>query len=196
MVTILAVWLGFSCLAQEVIEAIDDEATQEDAALRDYVGDMYVFQEAGIEIPILDNWTYRTSEGTLRVEDPDKKITLLFLTSELQMLDRETEVLAEEISQVISHPEVASVENGVEVNGLLHYTAKGYGLFGDEIVDWNLTFVAGARKSVMAIRLGEVTTQSDALEKLFSHIYLQRIEELLQEEDDETEDSPIDMESP
>ena len=116
--------------------------------------DMIAHQEGGVEFCIPQDWEHEIKEDLLIVRDPESRIELFFLTSGIQVPEQVSDTLLEEISRVISHPEVASVSPQGEYNELIHYDVQGFGLYQGEIVDWEARFVAGARKSLMIIALG------------------------------------------
>jgi hypothetical protein len=155
---------------------------------------VYLHEEAGLEIPIPERWTYHTEDELLVVNDPTDELALLFLTSELQVLERFTDVLIGELARIIEHPEVTNQTASKEVNGLLHFHAAGVGVYKEDIVDWDLTFVAGARKSLMAIALGDIEPHRTSIDEIYSNIQTKEIEIIMKEEDaeegEEGEDSP------
>ena len=137
---------------------------------------MIVHEECGVEFWIPPDWGHQIDEDLLIIQSPEEELKLFFLTSGIQVLGQATDALLEEISRVVTQPEVASVSRQQEHNGLLYYTAQGFGLYLGDIVDWELRFVAGARKSLMIIALGELETNRHTVEQIFDTIQLIKLE--------------------
>lgn len=138
--------------------------------------EIIVHEECGVEFWIPPEWEHHVDGDLLIVQDSEEKLRLFFLTSGIQVLGQVTDSLLEEISRVITQPEVATVSRQQEHNELLYYTAQGFGLYQGDIVDWELRFVAGARKSLMIIALGELEMNRSTVEKIFATIKLIKLE--------------------
>ena len=137
---------------------------------------MIVHEDCGVEFWIPDDWEHTIEGDLLIVEDPEAKLKLFFLTSGIQMFGQFSDALREEISRVIAQPEVASVSEQGENNELIYYDAHGFGLYQREVVDWELRFVAGARKSLMIIALGDLDSHRQTVERIFQTIRLTKLD--------------------
>jgi hypothetical protein len=137
---------------------------------------MIAHQEGGVEFCIPQEWQHETNDGLLIVRDPESRLELFFLTSGIQVPGQVSDALLAEIARVIAHPEVASVSPQGEHNELIHYDVQGFGLYQSEIVDWELRFVAGARKSLMIIALGDVEDNRHTIDQIYQTIQLSKLD--------------------
>jgi hypothetical protein len=137
--------------------------------------DMIAHDECGVEFLIPKTWEHEIDEDLLIVQSPEGKLKLFFLTSGIQVLGQVSDALLEEISRVITQPEVASVSRQGEHNDLIYYDAQGFGLYEREIVDWELRFVAGARKSMMIIALGDLEANRHEIDQIYDTIQLTKL---------------------
>lgn len=131
------------------------------------LAEYYVHEEVGVQFWIPDTWELEVEENLTVVKTADRSLTLIFVTSELQVVDHVTPRLYDEISEVIFKPEVRRESPTEEVMGLLHFRAEGTGLYEGEIVDWELDFIAGGRKSMLAIALGDIEDQRGMLNTVY-----------------------------
>ena len=131
------------------------------------LADYYVHDEIGVQFWIPDSWELEVGEESTVARAPDAPLTFFLLTSELQVVDHVTPRLFDEISEVVFKPEVQREAGTEEINGLLHLRAEGTGLYEGEIVDWELAFIAGGRKSMLAIALGDIIDQREMINTVF-----------------------------
>ncbi|HUV14056.1 MAG TPA: hypothetical protein VMY18_10450 [Acidobacteriota bacterium] len=131
------------------------------------LAEYYVHDEIGVQFWIPDSWNFEVDEESTVAKAPDSSLTLILLTSELQVVDHVTPRLFDEISEVVFKPEVRKEAGTEEINGLLHLRAEGTGLYEGEIVDWELAFIAGGRKSMLAIALGDILDQREMINTVF-----------------------------
>ncbi len=131
------------------------------------LAEYYVHEEIGVQFWIPDSWTLEVDEELTVAKAPDASLTLILLTSELQVVDHVTPRLFDEISEVVFKPEVQKETGTEEINGLLHFRAEGTGLYEGEIVDWELAFIAGGRKSMLAIALGDILDQREMINRVY-----------------------------
>ena len=131
------------------------------------LAEYYVHEEIGVQFWIPDSWKLEADEESTVAKAPDESLTLILLTSELQVVDHVTPRLFDEISEVVFKPEVQKETGTEEINGLLHFRAEGTGLYEGEIVDWELAFIAGGRKSMLAIALGDILDQREMIDTVY-----------------------------
>lgn len=137
---------------------------------------MIAHEECGVEFWIPEDWETEIEEDVLIVRDPQSTLELFFLTSGLQVLEQVSDALLEEISRVITQPEVSRLGRQGEHNELICYDADGFGLYREEIVDWELRFVAGARKGLMIVALGNLEANRATVNHIYDTIQLTKIE--------------------
>ena len=140
----------------------------------------YVHEEIGVQFWIPDSWELEVTEEITVARAQDAPLTLILLTSELQVVDHVTPRLFDEISKVVFKPEVQKESGTEEINGLLHFRAEGSALYEGEIVDWELAFIAGGRKSMLAIALGDILDQRGMIDTVFRSFTL--VESEIEEE--------------
>jgi hypothetical protein len=138
--------------------------------------EMIAHEECGVEFWIPEDWQHRVEDDLLIVEAPEAVLKLFFLTSGIQVFGQFSDALRAEISRVIVQPEVASVSVQGEHNELIYYDAQGFGLYEKEVVDWEMRFLAGARKSLMIIALGDLETHRHKVDQIYQTIQLTKLE--------------------
>ena len=134
--------------------------------------DQIIHEGCGVEFWIPEEWHHEIADDILIIEDSESQLKLFFLTSGLQVLDQISDTLLEELSRVVTQPEVTSTSRLGEHNELLYYSAQGFGLYEREIIDWELRFVAGPRKSLMIIALGNLDSHRQTVEEIYQTIHL------------------------
>ena len=138
--------------------------------------DLIVHEECGVEFWVPETWEHRLQDDLLILHSPDEKVQLFFLTSGLQVPDQNSDAFRADIARVVTHAEVVSAGRQKEINELLCYAAHGFGVFEEEIVDWELRFIAGARKSLMIIALGDLDLYREEIEQIYKTIQLTKSE--------------------
>jgi len=138
--------------------------------------DLIAHEESGIEFWVPEDWQHEIKDDLLIVLNPEETVRLFFLTSGIQVLGQVTDALREEVSRVINQPEVTSISQQGENNQLLYYDAQGFGLYESEIVDWELRFIAGARKSLMIIALGDLESERQTIEEMYQTVELIKLD--------------------
>lgn len=142
----------------------------------------FVHEEIGVQFWIPDSWVLESSEEFTVAKAPDRSLVLVLLTSELQVVDHVTTRLYDEISKVVFKPEVQKESGTEEINGLLYFRAEGTGLYEGEIVDWDLAFIAGGRKSMLAIGMGDIFDQRALIDTIFRSFTIVEPEAEVEEE--------------
>jgi hypothetical protein len=125
--------------------------------------DAFIHDETGLELWIPEGWEFQSAGDLLTLGAPRNEVLILCFVSDLQIVNRVTDSLHEEISSVIVQPEVVEEGDTEEVNGLFQFQARGTGLYERDIVDWEMTYIAGARKSLITIAIGDTTNHRTAI---------------------------------
>lgn len=145
-------------------------------------------EEGGIRVDIPEGWIVEIDEDLLIVSDPSEEVSIFMFVSELQIVEHFTNALIDEVAKVITKPEVVSEAVQTESNGLFRFHAEGFGLHDGDIVDWDLTFIAGARKSMILIALGSVEDHREQIDSIYASI--QPVEPIEVEEEAAEEEVP------
>lgn len=130
------------------------------------------YREAGLEMDIPEGLILEIDNGFLSVVDAERTINLRLTLSTLQVVEQFYGPLQEEISNYIDQPEVREEHPKIEVNDTLQYYAEGTGLVEDEIVDWHIAFIAGGRRSLLIIGLGNISPHMDKINSFYQSFRL------------------------
>lgn len=158
------------------------------------LADTLSHEEGGIRVDIPDGWLVEIDEHLLIVSDPAEEVSIFIFVSELQIVEHFTNALIDEVAKVITKPEVVSEAVQTESNGLFRFHAEGFGLHESDIVDWDLTFIAGARKSMILIALGSVEDHREQVDGIYASI--QPVEPIEVEEEEAAGEDIPDIEAP
>ena len=125
------------------------------------------YREAGLEMDIPEGLILEIHNGFLTVVNSERTMTLMVTLSSLQVVEHFYGPLEEELSNFIDQPEVREEQPKIKVNDTLQYYAEGVGLREDEIVDWHIAFIAGGRRSLLFIGLGDVASCMDKINAFY-----------------------------
>jgi hypothetical protein len=136
------------------------------------LGSTVTYREAGLEMEIPEGLILEIHKNFLSVVDTERTMTLMIRLSPLQVVEQFFGPLEEELSEHIDQPEVREEHTNIEINDIHHYYAEGLGLHEEEIVDWHLAFIAGGRRSLLIIGLGDVPSCMDKINEFYRSIRL------------------------
>lgn len=125
------------------------------------------YREAGLEMEVPEGLILEIHNGFLTVVDTDRTMTLRITLSSLQVVEQFFGPLEEELSNFIDQPEVSEEHPKIRVNDTHQYYAEGVGLHEDEIVDWHLAFIAGGRRSLLIVGLGDVASHMEKINDFY-----------------------------
>ncbi len=131
------------------------------------MGSTVAYREAGLEMDIPEGLILEIHNGFLTVVNSERTMTLMVTLSSLQVVEQFFGPLEEELSNFIDQPEVREEHPKIKVNDTLQYYAEGVGLREDEIVDWHIAFIAGGRRSLLLIGLGDVASCMDKINEFY-----------------------------
>jgi len=150
------------------------------------LGSTVSYREAGIEMEVPEGLILEIDNCFLTVVDTDRTMTLRIILSSLQVIEQFYGPLQEELSNYVDQPEVSEEHPEIRVNDTLQYYAEGVGLHEDEIVDWHLAFIAGGRRSLLIVGLGDISPHMDKIKEFYHSFRL--LELPIPPEPEETED--------
>ena len=136
------------------------------------LGSTVTYREAGLEMEIPEGLILEIHKDFLSVVNTERTMTLMITLSPLQVVEQFFGPLEEELSKHIDQPEVREEHTNIEINDIHHYYAEGLGLHEEEIVDWHLAFIAGGRRSLLIIGLGDVPSCMDKINEFYRSIRL------------------------
>lgn len=156
------------------------------------------YREAGLEMDIPEGLILEIQNGFLSIVDDERTMNLRIVLSTLQVVEQFYGPLEEELSNYVDQPEVIEEHPKIEVNDTLQYYAEGVGLHEEEIVDWHIAFIAGGRRSLMIVGLGDFTPHMDKINKFYQSMRLLELpippEPEEEEEEGEGEDGTSQLE--
>lgn len=153
------------------------------------MGSTVVYREAGLEMEIPQGLILEIHNGFLTVVDTERTMTLMITLSPLQVVEQFFGPLEEELSNFVDQPEVREEHPKIEINDTLHYYAEGLGLHEEEIVDWHIAFIAGGRRSLLIIGLGDVASCMDNINEFYRSFRLLELPIPPEPEEDEEDNS-------
>ena len=152
------------------------------------MGSTVAYREAGLEMTIPEGLILEINNGFLTVVDTERTMTLRITLSTLQIVEQFFGPLEQELSNFVDQPEVQEEHPKIKVNDTLQYYAEGLGLLEEEIVDWHLAFIAGGRRSLLIIGLGDVSSHMDKINTFYQSFRLLELPIPPEPEEDETQD--------
>jgi len=169
----------FSCLSAEKLQA-----------------STVAYREAGLEMEIPEGLILEIQNGFLSIVDDERTMTLRIVLSTLQIVEQFYGPLEEELSNYIDQPEVSEEHPKVEVNDTLQYYAEGVGIYEEEIVDWHVAFIAGGRRSLLIVGLGDIAPHMEKINEFYQSLRLLELPIPPEpEEEEEEEDGAVDLQS-
>lgn len=171
-----------------------------------WVGGRLEYLPAGLELTLPDEWKAKVPPGEregpleadelktlppLEVLPPSEDLHLFIFSSPAQVFGRMKESIEEEVSLVITHPEVGAVGSPEDVNELMHLTAEGYGFYQGDVVDWRARIVNGGRETLFIVMVGNVDEHRAGLSRIFQSIQTVPIE--IEDEEEGAEEEGPDM---
>jgi len=154
------------------------------------------YREAGLEMEIPEGLILEIQNGFLSIVDDERTMTLRIVLSTLQIVEQFYGPLEEELSNYIDQPEVSEEHPKVEVNDTLQYYAEGFGIHEEEIVDWHVAFIAGGRRSLLIVGLGDIAPHMEKINEFYQSLRLLELPIPPEpEEEEEEEDGAVDPQS-
>ncbi len=134
--------------------------------------DWLTHESTGLELWIPDDWDYEYDGDLLLIQESDQDLLLVVLVSDAGTIEAFTDEMVSLLERYVANPEVTERAEAIEVNGLAHYYMEGTGEFEGEAIDWDLTFVVGARKGMVLIGVGDIETHQETLDRIYNSVRL------------------------
>lgn len=129
--------------------------------------DAYTHPESGLEFKIPGRWKVETEGDLMTATHPSGELAVvLFVASEE---DAETffSEIAGELDRFIKNVQFTRDPTEERVNNLTQVYVEGTGTVDGESIDFDLTYVLGGRKPMVAVAIGKI----DANQKAVTDIY-------------------------
>ncbi|WP_375745223.1 hypothetical protein NR800_10740 [Corallococcus interemptor] len=139
-------------------------------AAPELAGDV-VHQETGLTFSLPESWSAGQDGDVLIATSPDQKLSMVFMVTDIRATEDLVADVTREMGGKLRDVVLLSEPEARRVNNLIQTHAEGTGTCSNGTTcDWDLTLVSGARRNLLVMTLGDLTSREATVHEVYESI--------------------------
>jgi hypothetical protein len=140
------------------------------AALAESQTEEYTHSDAKLDFQLPKSWKVDAGDDLLTAENPAGDLGMIFFVAGEKDAEKFFTAIAEELDKFIKSPEITKGPTESKVNGLVQVYIEGTGRADGEAIDFDLTYIVGGAKPMVAVALGKIDANQQTINKVYRSI--------------------------